>query len=456
MLKFLIFLVIVLPEFFPMVIWAQESVCTDQIAGKSRAQLERELEACDKEIAEWTETLNRTKRDSASFATDIAALTAKIKAAQANIKGKNIAIANLTKDIAIKQSEISILNTRITNGKKAIADILRKTNDINSYSLVEAMFSDKNLSEFFVDIDTYASTERALADLFTELRTVKNLTEAQKTTLNKKREAEAAARASLEASKKEVEINQAEKKTLLAINQTKEKTYAQVLADRQAKAAQIKAALFPLRDSVAIPFGTALQYAEAARSKTGVKPSLILAILQQESNLGANVGSCVITNLTSGETKSVNNGNIFSNGIHPARDLPPLQSILKNLGRNPLETRVSCPVSSTFGFGGAMGPAQFIPSTWNLMVEKIADAIDKTIPNPWDPQDAIMAMAIFLKELLGTTGDPYTDQRTAACRYYSGKTCYGNGGANVGLSYGNSVMSKAAAIQRDIDFLQSL
>src|SRR3989344_1541511 len=119
MLKFLIFLVIVLPEFFPMVIWAQESVCTDQIAGKSRAQLERELEACDKEIAEWTETLNRTKRDSASFA-------------------KNIAIANLTKDIAIKQSEISILNTRITNGKKAIADILRKTNDINSYSLVEA------------------------------------------------------------------------------------------------------------------------------------------------------------------------------------------------------------------------------------------------------------------------------------------------------------------------------
>src|SRR3972149_6229184 len=201
LLTFFISLSIVL---LPSVIFGQ-TTCTDQIAGKSRAQLERELEACDKEIAEWTETLNKTKRDSGPFVTDIAALTAKINAARANIKGKNIAIANLTKDIAKKQSEISILNTRITNGKKAIADILRKTNDINSYSLLEAMFSDKNLSEFFVDIDTYASTERALAGLFAELRTVKALTEAEKAALNKKREAEAAARAQLEAAKKTVE-----------------------------------------------------------------------------------------------------------------------------------------------------------------------------------------------------------------------------------------------------------
>ena len=429
-----------------MVIWAQESVCTDQIAGKSRAQLERELEACDKEIAEWTETLNRAKRDSASFATDIAALTAKIKAAQANIKGKNIAIANLTKDIAIKQSKISILNTRITNGKKAIADILRKTNDINSYSLVEAMFSDKNLSEFFVDIDTYASTERALADLFTELRTVRNLTEAQKATLNKKREAEAAARASLEASKKEVEINQAEKKTLLAINQTKEKTYAQVLADRQAKAAQIKAALFPLRDSVAIPFGTALQYAEAARSKTGVKPSLILAILQQESNLGANVGSCVITNLTSGETKSVNNGNIFSNGIHPARDLPPLQSILKNLGRNPLETRVSCPVSPTFGFGGAMGPAQFIPSTWMGYKDEVARITGRNPANPWNIEDAFMASALKLSKG-GASSKTRAGEIAAAKAYYSGNSQCSKSACN---SYASAVLNKAAIIEQSL------
>src|SRR3989338_3783771 len=195
-------LISLLVTLLPIVATAQ-SACTDQIVGKSRTQLEQELEVCNKEIAEWTATLKKTKNDSASFTRDIAAFTAKIKVAQANIKGKNIAIANLTKDIATKQSEISILDTRITKGKNAIADILRKTNDINSHSLPKAILSNKNLSEFFVDIDTYASAEQALANLFAELRKVRALTESEKTALNKKREAEAAARAALETSKKE-------------------------------------------------------------------------------------------------------------------------------------------------------------------------------------------------------------------------------------------------------------
>src|SRR3989344_5172034 len=159
--KFLTFLIVISLVSLPAVSSAQ-SACTSNISGKSRAQLEQELEACNKEITEWTATLNNTKQESASFARDVAALTAKINAAQANIKAKNIGIANLTKDIAVKQSEINILDNRIVKGKQAIADILRKTNDINSYSLVETMLSDKNLSEFFIDMDPYASTEKAL------------------------------------------------------------------------------------------------------------------------------------------------------------------------------------------------------------------------------------------------------------------------------------------------------
>ncbi|MDP2642166.1 MAG: hypothetical protein Q8P21_02660, partial [bacterium] len=109
-------LLILLSSVLPPLVTTAESVCTDQIAGKSRAELERELEACNKEIAEWTATLNKTKQNSASFARDIAALTAKINAAQVNIKAKNIAISNLSKDIAIKQSEIVVLDSRITQG----------------------------------------------------------------------------------------------------------------------------------------------------------------------------------------------------------------------------------------------------------------------------------------------------------------------------------------------------
>ena len=430
-----------------------QSACTSDTGGKSRAQLELELEACNKEIEQWTSTLNKTQQESASFQRDVSALTAKINAAQANIKAKNIAISNLAKDIAEKQSEINVLDNRIVIGKKAIAEILRKTNDINSYSLVEALLSDKNLSEFFVDIDTYASTEEALENLFAELRNTKALTESEKLALDKKRQAEAAARAAIEAAKKEVEVSQAEKKTLLAISQNNEKTYAQVLADRQAKAAQIRAVLFPLVDAGAIPFGTALQYAEAASAKTGVRPALILGILQQESNLGANVGRCVITNLSSGQTKSVTTGAVFSNGIHPTRDLPLLQKILNDLGRDPLTTRVSCPVAGIAGYGGAMGPTQFIPSTWNLIAGKISTATGKATPDPWNPADAIMAAAILLQGN-GAAAGSYEAERNAACKYYSGRTC---GAAKHIASYGNQVMGRASNIQLTmIDPLQNL
>ncbi|MEK7176036.1 MAG: lytic murein transglycosylase [Patescibacteria group bacterium] len=452
MRKFLTFLIIASLGLLPNVNVAQ-SACTSETAGKSRAQLEQELEACNREIAEWQETLNKTKQESASFARDVAVLTAKINAAQANIKGKNIAIANLTKDIAVKQSEISVLDNRILKGKQAIAAILRKTNDINSYSLLENVLSDKTLSDFFVDMDTYASTEDALDILFDELRETKASTESQKAALAKKREAEAAAKAAIEAAKKEVEVVNNQKKTLLAVSQNNERTYAQVLADRQAKAAQIRAVLFPLVDAGAIPFGTALAYAQEASAKTGVRPALILGILQQESNLGANVGRCVITNLTSGETRNTTTGYVWRNGIHPTRDLPLLQTLLKVLGRDPLNTKVSCPIAGVPGYGGAMGPTQFIPSTWNLIAPKISAYTGKATPDPWSPADAIMAAAILLQGN-GAAAGTYEAERTAACKYYSGRIC---SSARHIASYGNQVMNRASTIQLTmIDPLQNL
>jgi membrane-bound lytic murein transglycosylase B len=205
--------------------------------------------------------------------------------------------------------------------------------------------------------------------------------------------------------------------------------------------------LFPLRDAAAIPFGTALTFAQNAAKKTEARPAFVLAILQQESNMGANVGSCVITNLSTGETKGVTHGTIFPNGIHPTRDLPLLQSIVEGLGRNPLTTRVSCPIGG--GYGGAMGPTQFIPSTWNSIKGKVAAALGKTLPDPWNPEDAIMASSIYLGELGAGVGG-YTAERTAALKYYAG----GNWSSPSNAFYGNQVMGRVTAIQTNIDLLE--
>jgi hypothetical protein len=61
-----------------------------------------------------------------------------------------------------------------------------------------------------------------------------------------------------------------------------------------------------------------------------------------------------------------------------------------------------------------------------------------------------MASAIYLKDRGGIGGE--TNERNAACKYYSGRACDGKKPAN--SFYGNSVMSFALQFQADIDYLE--
>ena len=124
--------------------------------------------------------------------------------------------------------------------------------------------------------------------------------------------------------------------------------------------------------------------------------------------------------------------------------------ITSQLGLDPDSMPLSCPWRG--GWGGAMGPSQFIPTTWDLYKSRIASAVGKSVPNPWDPQDAFTASAIYLSDL-GANKGGYTAERTAALKYYSG----GNWRRPENAFYGNEVMVKARNIQENmIDPLQGI
>lgn len=400
------------------------------------AQIEAEQRQAEIELA-------NAQAQSSSLQRDIAVLDAKIKVAQLNIKAKNLLIDSLGKDIKTKEVHIGNLESRIDKGRSTLAVIMRKTNETGSYTLPEVLLSQSSVTGFFKDIDSFESVQAGLKTTFEQIRSDKSETEAEKNVLDKRRNAETDARYVIQQEEKSVKANQAEKNKLLTVSKGNEKSYSSLLAEKKARAAQIRAALFPLRDAAAIPFGDALRYAQAASAMTGVRPAFVLAILTQESSLGANVGSCYLTDPTTGAGVSKKTGSTFPNVMKPGRDVEPFIEIVKKLGGDPFKQVVSCPQS--VGWGGGMGPAQFIASTWVLFEDRITIALGISgIPNPWNPQHAFMASSMYLGDL-GAGAGTYSAERNAACKYYSGRACTAS---SLIASYGNSVVTKAETIQR--------
>jgi membrane-bound lytic murein transglycosylase B len=323
---------------------------------------------------------------------------------------------------------------------------------MDAFTLPDVLLSDKDISEFFSDVDAYGTIKESIQVALGSIKKTKEDTEVAKQSLDKQRVREIDAKISIEDEKAQIEKSEAEKKRLLALSKAQQQSYQSEISKRQAKAAQIRSALFALRDTSAIPFGTALQYATAAGQATGVRPAFLLAILTQESNLGQNVGSCYVNDFVTGDGVKISTGAFVDGIMKPSRDIQPFLRITQALGRDPKTTRVSCPFST--GYGGAMGPSQFIPSTWELFEARIASALGVAAADPWEPRHAFMASAIYLADL-GADAQTPTAEKNAACRYYSGRSCDNRSPANA--FYGNQVAAKAVSIQRDmIDPLSGL
>lgn len=444
-----VFFLTLLVSFF-LLLPAGANVVNAETTAEREARLKLELALVEKEIAEQQAILGAKQRESVSLERDIAILTAQISEAKLKIKARNITIERLSKDIGIKSQTISELSIKIENSKESLSQLIRKTNEVDQLSLAEVVLDNKNLSEFFEELTNFDVVKRSLHGLIGEVAQAKDLTESEKNTLSDRRSEESEARRQIEVEKKKIESKEAEKQRLLSLSKSEENNYKRVIEDRQKKAAEIRSALFGLRDTSAIPFGTALIYANEAYQKTGVRPAFLLAILTQESNLGQNVGTCYLTDSVTGDGKRISTGAIMPKTMNPTRDVPIFLDLMERLGRNPYMTRISCPWQ--VGWGGAMGPSQFIPSTWVSYEGKLKSLLGVSTPDPWEPKHAFMASALFLKDL-GAASGTYAAEREAALRYYAG----GNWKHPRNAFYGDQVMEKATSIQTNmIEPLQNL
>ncbi|MBI1960952.1 MAG: hypothetical protein HYS43_01630, partial [Candidatus Liptonbacteria bacterium] len=109
----------------------------------------------------------------------------------------------------------------------------------------------------------------------------------------------------------------------------------------------------------------------------------------------------------------------------------------------------------------AMGPAQYMPVTWQLFKDRVASITGSRPPSPFSNGDSFVGTALYLQDAYNSSScrqyaETYSTvaprqllrERCTAARYYAGGNWW-----NYRLTYGDAVAQRAEQFQQDIDVL---
>jgi peptidoglycan hydrolase CwlO-like protein len=403
-----------------------------------RAALQKQLNDIEAQITQYQKDLTKIGAQKNTLANKIKQL--KLKQEQLSLQIEEIALRLEDSQIQILQNQASAQTNadQISALKDEIAEIIRQMWKLDRYSSLDILVSSGNISSFYDRLHSFAMVGQGLSQLLQSLKiSERNLINIEQQ-LEAKQSEEQNYVQIISLQKTQLATSLRDQSSLLTQTKGQEANYQDMLKQSKTQANEIRNRIYSLiQTSQQITFGQAVSIATWAGGQTGVRPAMLLAILTQESNLGKNVGTC--------NRKGDPPSKSWKVVMKPDRDQQPFLQITKALGRDPDTTPISCPMhdksGAQIGWGGAMGPAQFIPSTWVGYQNKIA-AITGTPADPWDIRDAFLAASL---KIAGDGGTSKSGEWAAAMKYFCGST-------NTAYRfYGDNVVATADKYQTDID-----
>ncbi len=451
----------ILPDFN---CWAEESleeVCQiDKIEEDckklSDSDCRKLLEKCDKyfqeKSAEIEKDIAKTGEEKRTLQNQIYILRNKIKQLDYQIYQNNLMIKDLGFQIGDTETSIEKTSLRIEDSKNQLASILQEVYEQDQRSMIEILLGEEELSDFFNNLVALEALNSKNQELLEDIKSLKIDLEGQKQFLDEEK-GELENIVEIQGlQKQESAQTQQEKDYYLKLTEAEYQKQLKEKEEVETSAAEIRSRIFELIGVPEAPtFGEAYEMAKYVESLTGVRPAFLLAVLTQESNIGKNVGQCYLKDPKTGAGEVAYNGKTISRVMKPTRDVTPFLTITKELGRDPYNTPVSCPMS--YGYGGAMGPAQFIPSTWMIYRNRLEKTLGRPA-DPWDIKDAFVAAALYLSDY-GAAKQTYNDEFNAALSYFAGPSWYKSRYANIyRRDYGYPVMAIAGRLEREIAILE--
>jgi peptidoglycan hydrolase CwlO-like protein len=417
-----------------------QAVSSVEATQQEQAQLQQQLKEIEAQIARYQQELSSIKGEKNTLQNKINQLKKQQSTLNLQIKVTNLKIKELGGQMDDTQTAIKDSLETIDQLKQQMAQLIRTINEQEDLPILYTFFANDNLSDIFDGLDKHFQVFDNLGKLLEETRQLKTRLDGQMQTLDQQHDDATGLLSVKILQQQQLTDSMDEQNNLLRETKGRESNYQAVLSDKQKQAAEIRNRIYQLLGvTTQVTFGQAVDIAQGVSAQTGVRAAFLLAVLTQESNLGQNVGTCN----RPGDPPEKS----WKKVMNSTRDQPLFSQIVQELGLDPDTTPVSCPMRSSkgkqIGWGGAMGPAQFIPSTWMSYKGKV-EAITGKTANPWDICDAFLAAGIKLAAGGATS---QSGEWAAAMRYFSGST-------NTRYRfYGDSVVGMAAKYQADIDAL---
>jgi peptidoglycan hydrolase CwlO-like protein len=304
---------------------------------------------------------------------------------QAQIAVTRALLNKINADISSKEAELKNLDDQATLNKTMLAEYIRQMYYANQDHdvLVGLALSQGNLSDMMANSDNMLSIKAKIIDSLQIINDAKTQTQQAQATLADQ---------------------QANHQQVLKTQQVQQAQISSDIQDTQATLQQLNDKLSKLRSDLSAMLGANIstddinKAAKIASQATGVRKDFILGELVVESDLGRFTGGCTYDKSKMGSA-----------------NLAIFKSIASSLSYNYKNLKVSCPLS--YGIGGAMGIAQFMPSTWVGYESRISSATGHNPPDPWNLVDGVTGMAIKLANDGATSK---SGEKNAAARYYCG------------------------------------
>jgi len=414
--------------------------------GKNKEELKDQVKNLEKQVTIYEEVISNTKDQAKTLNNELKILKQGVKKKEVEIKRTTIKVKELDTDIQEKESSIKESSAKIGEVKKILISYLRDLYKLRETDLTLIVLGSTQISNFFDEVKALENINTKAKNVSEKYKDLKVKLENEKGEIEDDRYDLLSLNSLLEIERKNLKEENKQKDSLLKLTEGQEKKFQVILKNKKKDLVTLKSELFYL-EATGISAVEALKYAELAAERAGIRTAYLLAILEVETGRQFKNGVLTVgTNLGKGHWKTDMYDCYVRNGkrAYAEKQKEAFFNITTKLNYDPDKMPVSR--APKYGCGGAIGPAQFLPGTWRLLENKVANLTGKSPADPWNIESSFTGAALYLADR-GANKKTVEAERGAAKAYLSGSSSCQK---YICTLYSNNVVSLTAIIERNI------